>query len=1324
MAEVAEAVCGFDLQMRGGLIILFIILSGGRLAAQDMVFSPIENSRELNEEQIRNINQLPDGRLIIVTEGMFNLFDGVRFRNIHFNSDYMIPLDFHGYYRSYIENNRLWFKNQGTLVVIDLLKEQCQPDPANMLRQMGFAQAPADVFVDPGQMIWIRTKSNQLLYFDKKANTAVTFLPDATPSPDTADRLYDLTRMDDRVYLFYRSGLMRCFEFSSGKEIYRKDFLSGKSGNDFRETILLAPVGHYIYQIRTGLGTGQLLRFDTQTLEAKVLLEERTYWFNSFTADKNGDFWLGCKEGLWYYKAGDDSGSFQPALRLADGRQIKNEISTVFCDRQGGVWAGALNKGLYYYHPDRFRFQRYDKSFFQLSDDQDLEVSCFEETGDGVLLAGTQNGMYATQLPLNRDHPFKLLIPGINCTAMCKDRSGKVWIASKQGLYSMEASGRIESVLRLPVNYIYRNAPDELLVCTALDGLLVYNEKGRVFKSLYSAAQLSFVRQVTKWNGNFVGITGRTAEEPFLVDREKNLLSFPLRNGGKASSMFLHSNYQYACLLTDSDGLLWLGTHDGLNMWDNRHQKFYQLTTDDGLVNSSIKAVIEDHDHSIWITTSRGISHLYKHYSDTAWHFSITSYNRFDGLIEHSFVDRSVFLSSGSVLFAGGVDGMAVYDKRERSESGNGPLLRPVLTDLKLLGKHTLLPRAIGSTDTIVLNYDQNFFSISFSGLNYINPLQTWYRYRLDGVDKDWRTEKAVSGIAEAYYTNVAPGTYAFQVLASADGSLWSDHPRTVTVIIRPPFWDSAYARILYVVLAVLIGGIGFRYYRGRRKQLELKQREEERERAKSEFVTNISHELRTPLTLIITPLKSLIPKITDMQVKTELLQISSSADLLLGTVNELLELKKLESASETLHLIYCTDLQFLREVCSGYGRLAAEKGVSFIMHIADDDIALWLDKQKIIRIVVNLLSNALKFTPAGGEVEIIIKPDAANDWLIIYVRDTGPGIPAGEIPKIFQRFYQAKNQPDAGGGGTGIGLYMVKQYAEMHGGDVSVSGASGGGAGFEVRIPVKGELVPDQKSDGQRRATLLIVEDNVAFRDFLTRQLGDEYEIITAGDGGRGLQKARQKHPDLIITDMMMPVMTGGKFCRLLRQDVPISHIPVIMLTARLSAEAEFESYDAGADAYLTKPFDIQLLRLRISKLLQLSKSRKAIFDRTIPVDTGTITANPLDQEILEKALKCVDRNLSNPDYSVEQLSHDMHMDRTGLYRKLLALTGHSPVNFIRSIRLKKAIELLLERRMSISQIAEEVGFNSVSYFTRCFSEEFGKSPTQYITDRGKNAH
>ncbi len=1313
--------------MRRILMALTIVLHVcGRLLSQDIVFSPMENGHQLNEEQIRNINQLPDGRLVIITEGMFNLFDGAGFKNIHFNSDYMASLDFQGYYRSYIENNRLWFKNQGKLVLIDLLKEQCVADPLSVLRQMGFNEAPADLFVDTGHDIWLRTVSNKLVYLDSRTKRVITFLRDVNQPADATDKLFEISKLGNLIYLFYRSGLMLCLDHSSGKELYRRNFLPAGINDHFNETLIVAPVDHYLYQIRTGFGTGQLTRLDTRTLQSKVLLQVTNYWFNNFAADKKGNCWLSSRNGLWYFKAGEDTGTFQSTLHLAGGGQVKNEISTVFCDQQDGVWAGALNKGLYYYHPDRTMFRNFDKSFFQLSDAQDLQVNCLEQTSSGELLAGTQTGLYKTRLPLDRTHPFTLFIPELECRAMCKDSSGNVWIASLQGLYKLDRHGHTEHILNYPVNHIMRCRSGELLVGTATRGLLTYNERSRSFQTLYPPGKLYHIRQIVEWKNNLVGVMGTSGKELFLIDRTNKKMILPPAGGDRSAAIFSHSNYQYACLLSDHDGLLWFGTHDGLDVWDDDKQKLYQLNTKNGLVNSSIKALIEDDDHSVWITTSKGVSHLYKHHTDTGYSFRITNYNKYDGLIEHGFTDRAAFLSPGSGLFIGGVDGMNAYRKKPAVDGVK--LLDPVMIELKLFGKvveqgevygnRTILPRSISSMDSLVLDHDRNFLSIGFSGLNYTNPSQTYFKYKLEGLDKDWRIERALSGVAEAYYTNLSPGTYVFNVLAATDTSGWADNPKKLTIVIRPPFWDTIYARICYIIMLALAGGVVYRYYSRRNRQLHQEQKREAVEKAKSDFMTNISHELRTPLGLIITPLRSLLPRVADGHIKEELLRINSHADILLDTVNELLDFRKLEAGSEMLHLSYCTNLRFLEDVCTGFQAAAQEKEISFTVDIADTETEIWIDRQKLIRIVINLLSNALKFTPRGGQVAITVRPDGTDDWLTIGVNDTGGGIRAEDMSGVFERFYQAKNHTDGHVNGTGIGLYMVRQYAQMHGGDVNVTSTVGKGSFFEVRLLVKERSMPSVEREIKDRKVLLIIEDNAAFRDYLTAELQGDYDVVTAGDGRPGLQLARQKHPDLIITDMMMPGMTGLQFCRCLRQDVSISHTPVIMLTARASIQAEFEGYESGADAYLVKPFDIQLLRLRIEKLLQRSIARKAIFDEAEPVKADAITANPLDQRILEQALDCVDRNLSNPCYSVVQFSGDMHMDRTGLYRKLVALTGHSPNNFIKSIRLKKATALLVERKIPIAQIAETVGFNSVSYFTKCFHEEFGKSPTQYLAE------
>ncbi|MEO8254628.1 MAG: hybrid sensor histidine kinase/response regulator transcription factor, partial [Flavobacterium sp.] len=691
--------------------------------------------------------------------------------------------------------------------------------------------------------------------------------------------------------------------------------------------------------------------------------------------------------------------------------------------------------------------------------------------------------------------------------------------------------------------------------------------------------------------------------------------------------------------------------------------------------------------------------------------------------LEYPFTDRSALISSKNGLFIGGIDGMNNLQRNDARETQY--VLNPILFNFKLFGKNMtsgqkinkeiLLNNAITSTDTLRLKHDQNFFSIGFSGLNYINESNTYFRYKLEHIDRNWRSENCVSGIGEASYTNIIPGHYVFMVQASSDGLHWLGRKKNLLIIIEPPIWNTTLARVLYFLLLLTGMGLISKAIIKRNALVRKKQQDYAIERAKSDFITNMSHELRTPLTLIITPLKSLLARVEDQKIKKELLQISSNSDLLLDTVNQLLDFKKIDTGEEILHRNFYDNLSFITELCQTYVSIAEEKEIEFTWDIDPKNDDLYLDRQKITRVIINLLSNAFKFTGSGGAVTLSAIIDNKDKVLIILVEDSGIGISKIEINNIFNRFYQADNQ-NGGLSGSGIGLYMVKYYAEMHGGWVRVTSNPGQGTCFKVLLSIgkETELPSFKEEEESARKNILIVEDHIIFRGYLLDELKKYYNVITAHNGEEGLKKAIMYVPDLILTDMMMPKMDGPQLSQAVRNTISVSHIPVIMLTGRSSDEARFEGYKAGIDAYMVKPFDINLLVLRIDKLLEINDTRRKTFINKKGVQIDGLTDNPIDQKFLKRAFECVLHNLSNSDYTVEKFSDDMNMDRTGLYRKLMALTDHSPTNFIRTIRLKKSVELLLDKELTIADVSDQVGFNSISYFTKCFHEAFGKTPSQ----------
>lgn len=653
-----------------------------------------------------------------------------------------------------------------------------------------------------------------------------------------------------------------------------------------------------------------------------------------------------------------------------------------------------------------------------------------------------------------------------------------------------------------------------------------------------------------------------------------------------------------------------------------------------------------------------------------------------------------------------------------------------------------ILPESLDYTDRINLKYDQNDLTIYFATDNYSNSDHTTYKYRLEGFDDEWIT--CAAGMHHATYTNLSPGTYTLAVTAINSDGVESAEAGKIKIIISAPWWANWWAKLFYVLGAILLIA-GTLYYFHKRSIVKLRQRQQEELAKKTEelnqlkfkFFTNISHELRTPLTLILSPVESMLKENPQEKTLRRLNTIKVNAHRLLYLVNQLLDFRKNEMAGLTLHLSEGDIVTTIKNACDSFKELTDRKDIALVFETSCSRLEMSYDNDKFTKILLNLLSNAVKYTPDGGRITVRLTV-TDDKQVVVSVADTGKGISDTDKQHIFERFYRGSDKSDLTTG-TGIGLSLVYEYTKLHGGTVEVADNKPEGTVFSVIIPMReasvsetqeksgntGEntpevtgtenkpAIPQPERTENAKPAVLFVDDNRDLIDFLKDEFSDTYIVAVASNGAEALRKVKRQPFDLIVTDLMMPEMDGIEFSRRLKSDAATVDIPLIMLTAKQDMGSIIEGLTLGADDYITKPFNNEILALKMKRLIDLK--RKGLKRTLIDPTPSKIEITSLDEQLIEKAVKYVEENISRSDLSVEELAREMGMSRVHLYKKISALTGKSPIEFIRLLRLKRATQYLSESQLTIAEIAYRLGFNNPKYFSKYFKDEFGILPSEY---------
>ncbi|MDR0348273.1 MAG: response regulator [Tannerella sp.] len=1202
---------------------------------------------------------------------------------------------------------------------------------SNQLEGKGIRGHVRKMFVDEDANLWCLA-DDTLFYYNYTKEKLYAF--DFTNEPV----ILSLTCRQEHAYILYANGCIGKVDFNN-RRINKELQIEQKY---MWHTIYLD------YDLNLWIYTHYPLKnsislYDTTTGQWSYPLEKHTFdgsYAVHLTDDGNGNIWIATNNKAIFI--------YQPKTKqikhIAKDKHNKysipdTHINRIFKDNRNIMWVATGKKGVAFTSLNHTTIESFDSCVLE-------DISCITEDGAGNLWFGSDGEGIMIFNPKTNHRSFFKENTIASDIVICsyKDSQNRMWIGTYGGGICYYENNcfktlhyPVEPVTGNPLLYIRCIEEDNygnIWFGTIATGLYCYNKQGD-FTAYTTDNSILLTNSITDLScqGDILYIA--TSSGLYVMNTRRGQLE--LLTGHENSNLLL-VNMVISDICRDSRGLIWIGGQEGICIYREKQDTLISITHEKKLPVAKVRGIIEDRNNNMWITTDLGILHIVV-VNDPALpmpQFRCYYYYEEDGTGNQTFNTHAIYCDAEGNILAGGTNGIIkIYP--QLVQHNNYASSKIIFTAFYLSNQfvnagdtladgRVLLKENIQQVDNIEVKYSDNF-ALDVSAMNYKDMNNTCFLYRISKKEEWIR----LTG-NRLFFNRLPPGTHSLEVIMESCNTEWNGTPASLVIHVTPPFWMStlAYTGYLTLALGLILYGITWKQKKQRRK-LEKQRREleiskqHEMDEAKLRFFTNVSHDLRTPLSLIITPLEKILAQPGTMieNSKEDLEVMHRNALLLMNEMNQLLDLRKLEKGESTLRASHGNLSEFVKDICRDFESFSRRKNIRLLLCIKIPELYIDFDQKKMQRILMNLLSNAFKYNTDNGVIIVTVDKilDSNGPSARIQVSDTGIGIQHANKERIFDRFYQ-EHHTATEYVGSGLGLHIVREYVTLHGGEIQVEENQPQGSIFTITLPIHSteiiedfseEESPEEDAMEEKQVSILIVEDNEDFSTFLTNCLKEQYRVYNASNGKKALAMMSRCAIQIVISDIMMPVMDGLELCKRIKTDIRYSHIPVILLTARSREQYVVNGLKEGADDYIAKPFNLDILLLRIRKLLEWKQESHKKF-MSVDVAPGEITISSLDEQLIEKCIHIVEENMDNVDFSVEKLSSSVGMSRGHLYKKLISITGKSPLEFIRIIRVKRGHQLLKKSQLSISEIAYKIGL-SPKQFSIHFKNEFGCLPSNF---------